>query len=247
VKPPPDRLINAAQSGLVIAGDEQLELRGEFEKILPHEPGRYPVAAGQGLDFRLGPAAPLFDFATDNQACAYEPGYVCRMLGSAGCRESVLMRSLAVTAHDTGHGREQGALPIGSGAIPKEHRVLTNVAGQAVAESILNIGYEVFIAGEDPVQKFKEHWAVSAGRDSGDLGAIFIPDMWPKFPGFEVNCPAGCVQQILVRIPLLDCSQHGAIRLRKLFDGRDGLGARDVSCFRWLSALCSGFPTYLAG
>jgi hypothetical protein len=113
----------------VVAGDEQLELRGKFEKVLPHEPGRYPVAPRQGLDFRLSPAAPLFNLAADNQTCADEPGYIRRVLGYAGRCESVLMRSLAVTAHGTGHGRKQDALSIGASTIPKEHRVLSNVAG----------------------------------------------------------------------------------------------------------------------
>src|SRR5260370_809111 len=55
VDSPSDRLIAAAKCRFMITGDHQLELRLIFEKILPHEPGGDPIAAGHRLDLRLGP------------------------------------------------------------------------------------------------------------------------------------------------------------------------------------------------
>jgi hypothetical protein len=47
VQPAPHRLVDVANGGLVVAGDDQLELRHKFEEVLPHEPGRDLVATGQ--------------------------------------------------------------------------------------------------------------------------------------------------------------------------------------------------------
>ena len=46
VEAPPDSFIDGAQSGLVVARDDQLELRHILEEVLPHEPRGDPIAAG---------------------------------------------------------------------------------------------------------------------------------------------------------------------------------------------------------
>ena len=51
VKAPLHRLIDVANRGLVVAGDEQLELREEVKEVLAHKTRRHFVATGDGLDF----------------------------------------------------------------------------------------------------------------------------------------------------------------------------------------------------
>lgn len=55
-----DGLIDSLQSRLVVAGDQQLELRRELKEILAHESGRDLVATRKRLDLAFGPAATLF-------------------------------------------------------------------------------------------------------------------------------------------------------------------------------------------
>ena len=50
VETAPDRLINAAKAGLMVARNEQLEHGAKFKLILPHEIGGHNVAAGHLFD-----------------------------------------------------------------------------------------------------------------------------------------------------------------------------------------------------
>ncbi len=67
MKPAPDRLVDTAQSRLVVAGDDELKGRPECEKILPHEPGGDWVAAGQRLDLVFGPMSAFLGFLARNE------------------------------------------------------------------------------------------------------------------------------------------------------------------------------------
>ena len=94
VEPPSYGFVDAAQTRLVVAGDDEFELRRELEKILPHEASRYPVAAGQRLDAQLRPASAFFRLDGRDEARALQAGQVCRMpVGIAG-RKSIDARRL---------------------------------------------------------------------------------------------------------------------------------------------------------
>ena len=51
----------------VVAGNDQLELRAEFEVVLAHEIGAQFFAAGDRLDARLGPGPPGLGFRHQDQ------------------------------------------------------------------------------------------------------------------------------------------------------------------------------------
>jgi hypothetical protein len=46
----PNGLVYRPQAWLMVAGNEQLELRRKLKEVLPHEASRYFIAPGQGLD-----------------------------------------------------------------------------------------------------------------------------------------------------------------------------------------------------
>ena len=49
MKAAPYRFIHCSKAWFMITGDQQLELRNEFEKILPHEPRGDAIAAAERL------------------------------------------------------------------------------------------------------------------------------------------------------------------------------------------------------
>ena len=99
---PPHRFVHGAEARFMVAGDEQLEGRHEVEKVLPHEAGRQPITAGQGLDLGLVPAASLLCFLRHNQASAAQLGQIGRVaLGVAG-DERAHVGNRGVVAEDAG-------------------------------------------------------------------------------------------------------------------------------------------------
>jgi hypothetical protein len=70
---PPNCFINRAESGLVVTGDQKLELRCELKKILPHESCSDLVAACQGLDLALSPPPAFLSFNCGDKTCAAQP------------------------------------------------------------------------------------------------------------------------------------------------------------------------------
>jgi hypothetical protein len=75
----PDCLVHRLEARLMIASDDQLELRRILEEILPHEPRRNLIAACERLDSALGPAAALFRLDGGDEARAAQTCKVCRM------------------------------------------------------------------------------------------------------------------------------------------------------------------------
>src|ERR1051326_9371281 len=51
--------VKGAQTGFVIASDDQLEVRNELEEITAHESRSNFVPAGQRLDFRFSPPSTI--------------------------------------------------------------------------------------------------------------------------------------------------------------------------------------------
>jgi hypothetical protein len=95
---PSNGLVDRSKGRLMIAGDDELELRPVFEKVLPHEPGRNCVAAGKLLDPTLSPASALFCFGRSDEAGAAKAGQICRMsVGVARC-EGLDWRRLVIVA-----------------------------------------------------------------------------------------------------------------------------------------------------
>ena len=73
----PDALIASStepNTRLVIAGDEQFQLRHKFERVLPHEVCPNWVSAGRLLYPAFGASAPFFRFGNRNQPCASQNG-----------------------------------------------------------------------------------------------------------------------------------------------------------------------------
>ena len=63
-------LIDASQARLMIAGDDELELRDVLEEVLPHEPRCNPVASGKRLDLAFRPSPPLLGFDSGYETSA---------------------------------------------------------------------------------------------------------------------------------------------------------------------------------
>jgi hypothetical protein len=78
VDPTPDRLVDSAQRGFMIARDNKPELRGELEKILPHKPGGHLIATGERLDLGFGPMPPPFDLLCRDKTSTTQTGYILR-------------------------------------------------------------------------------------------------------------------------------------------------------------------------
>ena len=74
VQPAPDCLVDRPQTRLMIAGDQQLELRSVLEKILSHEARGDLIAAGQRLDLALGPTSAFFGFHGGHKAGTAQSG-----------------------------------------------------------------------------------------------------------------------------------------------------------------------------
>jgi hypothetical protein len=79
VKAPPHGLVNVADGGLVVAGNDELELRDELEEVLAHETRGDFVPAGQRLELAFGPASSLLGLDGGDEARPAEPRHVGRM------------------------------------------------------------------------------------------------------------------------------------------------------------------------
>ena len=73
-----DGFVDAVQGWLVVAGDHQLELRGEGEEVLAHVAGGDRIAAGERLEFAFGPALGALGFLGDDEADAAQEGELGR-------------------------------------------------------------------------------------------------------------------------------------------------------------------------
>ena len=89
---PTHRFVDVFEPRLVVAGDEQLELRHKIKKVLPHETCGYLVAAGQGLDLGFVPAPSLLGFLGDDETVA------CSLATSVGWRSVVLAMNVPTSA-----------------------------------------------------------------------------------------------------------------------------------------------------
>jgi hypothetical protein len=67
----------------MVPGKKQLELRHEFEKILPHEPRCDFVAAGERFDLAFVPPAAFVSLYRGDKTCPLSPAR------SVGCRSCV--------------------------------------------------------------------------------------------------------------------------------------------------------------
>ena len=74
-----ESLVDRVQAGLVVAGDQQLELRRVFEEILAHEARLDAIAAGQRLDAGFVPVPALRRLDGGDQPGALQVGEVGRM------------------------------------------------------------------------------------------------------------------------------------------------------------------------
>ena len=79
MEPPPDRLVNGVEAGLVVARDQELELRLELEEVLAHEAGFDALAACEGLDPAFGPAPALLGLARGDEPRAAQAGELGRV------------------------------------------------------------------------------------------------------------------------------------------------------------------------
>src|SRR5580704_91306 len=59
VQSPSHGFVDSSDGGLVVAGNDELELRHELEEVLAHEAGGDLVPAGQCLELAFGPTPPL--------------------------------------------------------------------------------------------------------------------------------------------------------------------------------------------
>jgi hypothetical protein len=71
--------IDRLEAGFMVPGKEQLELRDEFEKVLPHEPCCDFVAAGERFDLAFVPPAAFVSLYRGDKARAPQPRQIRRM------------------------------------------------------------------------------------------------------------------------------------------------------------------------
>jgi hypothetical protein len=101
---PPDRFVDAVQRGLVVAGNDELERRGEAEEVLPHKPSGYPIATSQGLDLGFGPVPAFLDLLRRDKTGITQTGYIGRMPLASGGKESFRRGDGGMLARDAGQG-----------------------------------------------------------------------------------------------------------------------------------------------
>ncbi len=154
------------QARLVVAGDEQLELRPVGEEVLAHEPGRDRVAAGQRLDLSLGPAPALLGLLRRDQPGAAQHRHVGRVAIGMGGGEAVHRGDGGVVAKDRGDRVQEHALAVAAGAVREEERVLADRSGQAIADRALQIGLELGVPAGDLAE---EPHPERAGRHPGRM------------------------------------------------------------------------------
>ena len=79
VEPSSDCFVDGSQSWFMIAGNCQLELRRELEKVLSHEASRDRVATCQCFDAAFRPAPAFLGFDRGHEPCAAKHGKLGRM------------------------------------------------------------------------------------------------------------------------------------------------------------------------
>src|SRR5262249_35274396 len=135
----PDCLVHRLEARLMIAGDNQLELRRVLEEVLAHESRRNLVAAGERFDSAVGPAAAFFCLDSGDETRAAQAGKVCGMPIDGRCRER-LDWGRAVVVAGAGRNRiEKCGFPVCTKSIEKEKRVLLCRASERVSGYTLKI------------------------------------------------------------------------------------------------------------
>ena len=131
---PAHGFVDAVEPRLVVTADEQLELRGEVEEVLPHEPGGDLVAAGECFDLGFVPAPAFLSFLCNDQAGAVELGEIGRVAFGIAGEERRHIGDGGVVAEDGGDGIDERAFAVGAGAVGEDEDVFGGEAGAAVAD-----------------------------------------------------------------------------------------------------------------
>ena len=85
--------------GLWLPAMISLNVRGVLEEILPHEPRRDRVAAGERLDAALGPASPFLGLDRGHEARTAQPGEIGRVPVAVARGEGLDRRGAVIVAH----------------------------------------------------------------------------------------------------------------------------------------------------
>ena len=128
-----DGFVDIAQAWLVIAGDEQLELRAVGEEVLAHEAGADRVAAGECLDAGFRPVTAFLGFLGRHQPGAAQCGEVGGVPIVLRGGEGLHAGDRRVAAQQAGESVEEHALAVASGAVEEEQRMLFGDAGERIA------------------------------------------------------------------------------------------------------------------
>ena len=162
-------LIHIANGRLVVADDQQLELRYELKEVLPHETRSDLVAPSQRLKLAFCPTAALFGLNGGDHARSAQSRHIGWM-------------PIAVARHKHVHGRDGCVIPkdfrqrickngfaVGPSPVEEKERMLAGNACEAVARHTLQVGLKLGIAARDRIQEIEPCRAAAFWRCSGDL------------------------------------------------------------------------------
>ncbi|HEX3181588.1 MAG TPA: hypothetical protein VHR44_10120 [Beijerinckiaceae bacterium] len=152
MKPPPDCLIDRTKAGLVIAGDEQFQLRHKskvscrmkFARI-----GSPPVSCFILLSAHRRPSS--VSGTVTSLAPRRTASSVCVTIISAR-RERFDARRLRIVFEDTGNRVDKGPFTVCAGTVAEEERMLGRDAGQRISKHPLHISYQFSVSIQDTIE-----------------------------------------------------------------------------------------------
>ncbi len=148
-----DCLIYPAKAGLIVARDDESQLRVEVEKVAAHEAGCHAIPAGQILDNGFIPCLANRQFAARHQPRALEPGQPGCVFLAMGIEEGFSRRAPGVVAPDMCQGIEESRFPVAPRAVEKQQLVLGGQPGQGIARRALHEGHQIGVTVEDFIQE----------------------------------------------------------------------------------------------
>ena len=240
MQPAPHGFIDGADRRLVVAGDDQLELRDELEEVLAHEAGGDLVAAGQRLEPALGPAPALFGLDRGHEPRAAQACHVGRVPLALGRHEGVHGCVGGVVTKDRGDGVDEDRFAVGAGAVEKKQSVLDSNAGERVADHPGEVSLELGIVTGDRREELPPARAVAVRRRCRDLGHPMDTIVGKERSGPEIDHAAGGVECPEILIPLVTDGGMAAISPGEPLHRGDRARARDLGRDLGVAAACCG-------
>ena len=138
-------------------------------------------------------------------------------------------RNSRIVAQDAMPGSQENTLSVAPGPVAKEQGVFLDRSGQGISEDPLDVGDEVLVASENPIEEFQPLWTGFPGADGRHFGDEVPPVMRAHLPGLQINGAGRGIEQPRVPIPVPRLRCVLTVCPGKAFDGGNRLGARHHS------------------